>query len=99
MNNNTNDEPYVSCGFKEKIKIKYEATKRIVGKFPNRIAALKELLTNALSPLDWAPYCTLTTNQQLVWKLKDDKLNQAIYFLMNLKNETAKRIYVWHIFK
>ena len=60
MNNYTNNEPYDPYGFKEQIKIKYEATKAIARKFPNRTAALIELLTNAQPLLDWAAYCALT---------------------------------------
>ena len=50
-----------------------------------------ELLTNAQSAFDWAAYCVLTADQQLVWELRADTLNQAMHFLMNLKNETAKK--------
>ena len=91
MNNNTNDEPYNPHGFKEQIKINYEATKVIVGKFPNVTAALMELLANLQPPLDWDEYCALTVDQQLVWELRADEVNQAMIFLMNLKNKTAKK--------
>ena len=70
MNNYTNNEPYNPHGFKEHIKIKFEATKAIAGKFPNGTAALMKLLTNAQPALDWAAYCALTVDQQLVWELK-----------------------------
>ena len=63
MNNYTNNEPYNLHGFKESIKIKYEATKAITGKFPNETAALMELLTNTLPPLDWVAYCALTADK------------------------------------
>ena len=53
LNTYTNNEPQDPHGYKEKVKIKYEATKAIVGKFPNGTAALMELLSNALAPLDW----------------------------------------------
>ena len=70
MNNYTNNEPYNPHSFKEQIKIKYEDTKAISRKFPNRIAALMELLTNAQPALDWDAYCALTADQQLVWELR-----------------------------
>ena len=35
LNTYTNNEPQDSHGYKEQVKIKYEATKTIVGKFPN----------------------------------------------------------------
>ena len=47
-NNDTND-PH---GFKEQVKIKFEATKAIVGRFPNGTAALTLLLSKAEPALD-----------------------------------------------
>ena len=91
MNNYTNNGPYNPHGFKKQIKIKYEATKEVARKFPNGTAALMELLTNAQPPLDWATYCALTADQQLVWELRANALNQAMIFLMNSKNKTAKK--------
>ena len=46
-------------GFKEQVKIKYEATKAIVGRFPNWTATLMHPLSNAELVLDWDGYCTL----------------------------------------
>ena len=91
MNNYTNNEPYNLHGLKKQIKIKYEATKAIAGKFPNGTAALMELLTNTQPPLDWAAYCALTVDQQLVWELRADELNQAVLFLLNSKNKPAEK--------
>ena len=51
-----------------------------------------ELLSNALpAPLDWAGYCALPEANQLVWELRADALNQSMLYLMNLKNENAKK--------
>ena len=92
MNNYTNNEPYNTHGFKEQVKIKFEATKAIVRRFPNGTAALVELPSNAQpSALDWAAYYTLPADKQLVWERRANELNQAILFLMNSKNETAKK--------
>ena len=92
MNNYTNNEPHDPHGFKDQIKIKYEATKAIARKFPHGTAALMELLSKAQpGAFDWAAYCELLADKQLVWKLRANKLNQAILFLMNLKNKTAKK--------
>ena len=41
--------------------------------------------------LDWAIYCALPADQQLVWKQRANELKQAMLFLMNLKNRTAKK--------
>ena len=51
MNTYTNNKPQDPQG-EEQVKIKYEATKAIAGKFPNGTAALMELLSKALVPLD-----------------------------------------------
>ena len=76
----------------EQVKIKYEATKAIVGKFPNNgIATLMALLSKALVPLDWPGYCALPEADQLVWELRADVLNQAMLYLMNLKNKNTKK--------
>ena len=92
MNNYTNNEPYNPHGFKEQVKIKYEATKVIAGKFPNRTAILMELFSKAqLAALDWVIYYTLPADQQLVWEQRADELNQSMLFLMNSKNKIAKK--------
>ena len=99
-NNYTNNEPYDSHDFKEQIKIKYEATKLIAGKFPNGTAALIEVLSKAQPvALDWVVNCALPADQQLVWELRSNELNQAILFLMNSKNNLLRRIYIWRILK
>ena len=41
--------------------------------------------------IDWAAYCALPVNKQLVWEQKANELNEAMLFLMNSKNETAKK--------
>ena len=92
MNNYTNNESYGHHGFKEQVKIKFEATKAISGRFLNGTAALMELLSKAQpTALDWAAYCSLPVNKQLVWEPKVNELNQSMLFLMNLKNKTAKK--------
>ena len=92
MNNYTNNEPYNLHDFKEQVKIKYEATKAIVRKFPNGTIALMKLLSKArLATLYWATYCALPADQQLVWEQKANELNQSMLFLMNSKNEIAEK--------
>ena len=41
--------------------------------------------------LDWARYCALTHNKQLMWEEKDNELTKVIFYLMNLKNKQAKK--------
>ena len=92
MNNYTNTEPYDPHGFKEQIKIKFEATKAIAGRFTNGTAALMELLSKAQPiALDWAVYCVLPADKQLVQEQKANELNQSILFLMISKHETGKK--------
>ena len=91
MNNYTNNEPYNSPGFKEQVKIKFEATTATAGRLPNGTAALMGLLSKAQpTALDWATYCALPADKQLVWEQKANELNQSMFFLMNPKNKTAK---------
>ena len=52
LNTYTNNDPNDPHGFKEQVKIKFETTKAIVGRFPNGTAALMHLLSNAETPLD-----------------------------------------------
>ena len=60
--NDTND-PH---SFKEQVKIKFEATKAIVGRFPNGTTALTHLLSKAEIALNWDAYCALPVEGQLV---------------------------------
>ena len=76
---------------KEQVKIKYKATKAIARKFPNGTASLMKLLSNAPVPLDWAGYCALSEEDQLVWKLRADVLNWLMLYLIKLKNKNAKK--------
>ena len=84
MNNYTNNKPNDPHGFKEQVKIKYEATKAIAGKFPNGTAALMELLSRTQpAALDWAGYCALPADEKLVWEQRAAALNQSMLYLMN----------------
>ena len=60
LNTYTNRNPNDPHDFKEQVKIKFEATKAIVGRFPNGTATLIHLLSNAEpNALDWDGYCAL----------------------------------------
>jgi len=51
-----------------------------------------ELLGRAqLAALDWARYCTLTPDKKLLWEQRADEANQSMLYLMNLKNNIAKK--------
>ena len=92
MNTYTNNEVNDPHGFKEQVKIKYKATKAIVGRFPNGTATLRHLLSNAEpNALDWDGYCALLAEIQLVCETRADALNQVMIFIMNSKNEITKK--------
>ena len=92
MNSYTNNKSNNPHDFKEQVKIKYKVTKAVAGNSPNGTAALMELLSRTqLAALDWAGYCTLTPDKQLVWGQRDNELNQSMLYLMNSKNKLAKK--------
>ena len=68
MNNYTSNKPYDPIGFKEQAKIKYKATKAVAGKFPKGTALMEPFSRVQPAILDWATYCALTADQQLVWE-------------------------------
>ena len=59
LNTYTNNEVHDPNGSKEQVKVKYEATKAIVRRFPNGTDTLMHLLSNAELALDWDGYCAL----------------------------------------
>ena len=91
LNTYTNNDPNDPHGFKEQGKIKYEATKAIVGRFPDGTAALTHLLSKAEIALDWDNFCALREEERLVSEQRADTLNQSIIYIMNSKNENAKK--------
>ena len=91
LNTYTNNDPNDPHGFKEQVKIKFEATKAIVGRFPNGTATLMHLLSKTEPALDWDDYCALPAAGRLEWETRADTLNQAMIYIMNSKNEIAKK--------
>ena len=67
MNNYSNNKLHDPHGFKEEVKIKYDAIKAVVKKFPNGTGTMMELLGVTVSALDWADCCVLTPAHQLIW--------------------------------
>ena len=91
LNNFTNANPSDPHGFKEELKIKYEAVLAVVGKFPNGTGPMLELLKAETPPRDWTYYCWLTVAAKVVWEKKGDDSIKAILLLMNSKNDAAKK--------
>ena len=52
INNYSNNKPHSPHGFKEEIKIKYNAIKAVDRRFPNGTSAMMELLGAVAPPID-----------------------------------------------
>jgi len=52
MYNYSNNKPYDPHGFKEEVKIKYDAVKAVAGRFLVRTAVMRELLAVAAPLID-----------------------------------------------
>ena len=89
-NNYSNNRPHDPHGFKEVVKIKYDAIKVVAGKFSNGTAVMMALLEAEPIPLTWANYCAMPPADKL-WEERGGKLNKTILFLMNSKNNNAKK--------
>ena len=72
LNNFTNVKPNNPYGFKENLKIKYDAVLAIVRKFLNCTGPMIELLKAESTPLTWANYCEMQVVDQLSWEEKGD---------------------------
>ena len=66
MNNYSNNKSHNFPGFKEEVKIKYNAVKVMIEKFPNRTGVMIELLGVERPTLDLVAYCTMFSVDQLV---------------------------------
>ena len=49
------------------------------------------LIDIELISLTWAYYCAMSPVDQLIWEERGNELNTAMLFLMNLKNNNAKK--------
>ena len=96
LNNFSNEKPNDPHGFKEELKIKYNAILAVIGilgvigKFPNSTGSMLELLAAEVPALDWAAYCGMTIASQGIWEEKGDASTKAMLLLMNSKNDNAK---------
>ena len=57
INNYSNNKPHDPHGFKEEVKIKYDAVKAVIGKSPKGARAIIELLGVKGPVLDWVACC------------------------------------------
>ena len=59
LNNFSNAKLNDLHGFKEKLKIKFDAVLAVVRKFLNNTGPMLELLKAEIPPLDWAAHCAM----------------------------------------
>ena len=91
LNNFSNAKPNDPHGFKEELKIKYDAVLAVIGKFPNGTGPILELLKAESAPLDWTHYCVMFVADQESWEAKGDASTKAMLLLVNPKNDAAKK--------
>ena len=91
MNNFSNAKPNDPHGFKEELKIKYDAVLAVVGKFLNGTGPMLELFAAEVPALDWATYCAMDVVDQETWEAKGDASTKAMLLSMNSKNDAAKK--------
>ena len=68
LNNFSNAKLNDPHSFKEEIKIKYDAVLAVVGKFPNEIGPMMELLKVKQTPFRWDNYFAMPVIDQAIWK-------------------------------
>ena len=78
LNNFSNTKPIDPYGFREDLKIKYNAVLAVVGKFPNGTGPMMELL-KAETPLrSWAGYSAVDVADQAMWEERVDASTKAM---------------------
>ena len=65
--------------------------KAVAGKFPNGTTAMMAFLKVKVPALTWVDYCAIPPTDRLVWNERGNELNNAMLYLMNLKNKIAKK--------
>ena len=91
LNNFSNAKPNNPHGYKEELKIKYDAVLAVVGKFLNGTGPMLEFLVAEVPQLNWAHYCAMTVAVRESWEVKGDASTKAMLPLMNSKNDNAKK--------
>ena len=91
LNNFTNPKTSNPHKFKDELKTKYKGTLAIANRFPNGTVYMEEMLSRHDPPKTIEDYFKMTADQQTHWEKEGDKLNIAMLFLLNSKNETMKK--------
>ena len=89
--NYTNMKPDDPHRFKEELKVKYNTTMAIIGKFPNGTALLEHWLKEDTPNQTWVTYSGMTPAERLGYEEKADNLAKTILLLMNSSNKVAKK--------
>ena len=90
-NNYNNNKLHDPHGFKEEIKIKYDAVKAVAGRFLNGTAVMMALLEAEVPALTWVDYFGMPPADRLSQEERGNELNKAMLYLMNLKNKNTKK--------
>ena len=82
--------------YKKELKVKYEATNAICGKFPFGTEALVYVMVNfnsagGVAANDFAAYCTMSDVNKAKWERIYDDLMLSMLLLNNLRYEEAKK--------
>ena len=90
LHNYSNLKPNNPHRFKEELKVKYEATLAVVGKFLDGKGVMEQFPKED-GGQTWIDYCGMTPADQLIWEEKADTQTKAMYFLMDSKNKITKK--------
>ena len=91
LKNFSNTKPNDPHGFKEELKIRYNAILVVVVKFPNGTGAMMELLKAEPTPLTWADNCAMSVVDQAIREERGDTSTKAMLLLFNSKNDNTKK--------
>ena len=91
LNNFSNAKSNDPYGFKEELKIKFDAVLAVVGKFLNSTRLMLESLKAEVPVLDWAAYCAMDVADQGTWEERGDAFTKVMLLLRNSKNDNAKK--------
>ena len=80
LHNFSNVKPNDPHGFKEELKIKFDAVLAVIWEFSNRAGPMLELLKAKTPSFIWVNYCAMDVVDQAMRKERGDASNKAILF-------------------
>ena len=90
LNNFSNIKPNDPYGFKEEIKINYNAVLVVIEKFPNGTGVMMKLLKAEPISFTWANYCAIPVAGQTMWEERGNAVTKALLLLLNPENNNGK---------